>query len=173
MEMIRRRNGQRSLWDAVLFGAPDPRALMDPVLRRIDELLEDEVLVDSVVDRMRERFPKSSQRGRRGTPAEVALRMLVLKHLKKWSYEELEWEVMGNLVYRYFCRIDGGKVPEKQNELGRGSAESDRVLLEEAFDAIVLLYEPRIVDTIREPDVWVDLPVFLHLFEVFFGDADQ
>jgi hypothetical protein len=40
--MIPRRNGQRSLWDAVLFGAPDPRALMDPKLRRIDELLDDE-----------------------------------------------------------------------------------------------------------------------------------
>ena len=38
-------------------------------------------------------------------PAEMALRMLVLKHLKNWSYEQLEWEVKGNLVYRHFCRI--------------------------------------------------------------------
>jgi len=38
--------------------------------------------------------------------------MLVLKHLRKWSYEQLEWEVTGNIVYRYFCRIDGGKVPD-------------------------------------------------------------
>ena len=87
--MIRRRNGQRSLWDAVLFGAPDPRALMDPTLCRIDEVLEDEELVDRVVDAMRGRFKQSARRGRRGTPAEVALRLLVLKHLKKWSYEEL------------------------------------------------------------------------------------
>lgn len=110
--MIRRRNGQQSLWDAVLFGAPDPRALMDPVLRRVDEILDDEVLVDGVLERMRGRFPQSSRRGRRGTPAETALRMLVLKHLRKWSYEQLEWEVTGNIVYRYFCRIDGGKVPD-------------------------------------------------------------
>ena len=55
---------------------------------------------------------RSSRRGRRGTPAETALRMLVLKHLRKWSYEQLEWEVTGNIVYRYFCRIDGGKVPD-------------------------------------------------------------
>ena len=46
--MIRRRNGQRTLWDAVLFGAPDPRSLMDPTLRRIDEVLDDEELVDEV-----------------------------------------------------------------------------------------------------------------------------
>ena len=52
MRMIRRRNGQRSLWDAVLFGAPDPRALMDPALRRIDELLNDEELIDGVCEAM-------------------------------------------------------------------------------------------------------------------------
>jgi len=50
--MIRRRNGQRSLWDAVLFGAPDPRALMGPALRRVDELLNDEELIDGVCEAM-------------------------------------------------------------------------------------------------------------------------
>ncbi len=93
--MIRRPNGQQSLWDAVLFGASDPRALMDPVLRRVDEILDDELLVDGVLERMRGRFPQSSRRGRRGTPAETVLRMLVLKHVRNWSYEQLEWEVTG------------------------------------------------------------------------------
>jgi len=74
--MIRRRNGQRSLWDAVLFGAPDPRKLMEPALQRIDELLDDEALVDGVLEAMRGRFAQSGRRGRYGTPAEVALRML-------------------------------------------------------------------------------------------------
>src|SRR5262245_54980076 len=118
--MIRRRNGERSLWDAVLFGAPDPRTLMDPVLRRVDEVLDDEELVDRVVEAMRNRFEHSASRGRRGTPAEVALRMLVLKHLRNWSYEQLEWEVTGNLVYRYFCRIDGGKVPDAKTMVRLG-----------------------------------------------------
>jgi IS5 family transposase len=118
--MIRRRSGQQSLWDAVLFGAPDPRALMDPVLRRVDEILEDDALVEGVVERMRGRFPQSSRRGRRGTPAETVLRMLVLKHLRKWSYEQLEWEVTGNIVYRYFCRIDGGKVPDAKTMVRLG-----------------------------------------------------
>jgi IS5 family transposase len=126
--MIRRRNGQRSLWDAVLFGAPDPRALMDPTLGRIDEVLEDEELVDRVLDAMRGRFKQSARRGRKGTPAEVALRLLVLKHLKKWSYEELQWEVTGNLVYRHFCRIDGGKVPDAKTMVRLGQLLDGEVL---------------------------------------------
>jgi IS5 family transposase len=93
---------------------------MDPVLRRIDELLEDERLVDEVLETMRGRFALSGRRGRYGTPAEVALRMLVLKHLRRWSYEQLEWEVTGNLVYRYFCRIDGGKVPDAKTMVRLG-----------------------------------------------------
>jgi len=46
--------------------------------------------------------------------------MLVLKHLKSWSYEQLQWEVTGNLVYRYFCRIDGGKVPDAKTMVRLG-----------------------------------------------------
>ena len=140
--MIRRRNGQRSLWDAVLFGAPDPRTLMEPGLRRVDELLDDDELVDGVLEVMRGRFEQSSRRGRYGTPAEVALRMLVLKHLKGWSYETLQWEVTGNLVYRYFCRIDGGKVPDAKTMVRLGQLlEGDA--LRGLFDRIVQLAAKR------------------------------
>jgi IS5 family transposase len=140
--MIRRRNGQRGLWDAVLFGAPDPQKLMDPVLRRIDELLDDETLVDGVLEAMRGRFAQSGRRGRYGTPAEVALRMLVLKHLKDWSYEQLQWEVTGNLVYRYFCRIDGGKVPDAKTMVRLGQLlEGDS--LRALFERVVQLAAAR------------------------------
>ncbi len=120
--MIRRRSAQRTLSDVVLFGTvmPRPEELMDPVLRRIDPLLDDEQLVDGVLETLRHRFPKSGRRGRYGTPAEVALRLLVLKHLKKWSYEQLQWEVTGNLVYRYFCRIDAGTVPDAKTMVRLG-----------------------------------------------------
>src|SRR5580658_9644132 len=137
MAMIRRRNGQRSLWDAVLFGAPDPRKLIEPALQRIDELLDDEELVDGVLEAMRGRFAQSGRRGRYGTPAEVTLRMLVLKHLKSWSYEQLQWEVTGNLVYRHFCRIDGGKVPDAKTMVRLGQLLDDR--LRALFDRIVAL----------------------------------
>src|SRR6266536_5576664 len=46
------------------------------------------------------------------TPAEVALRMLFLKHVRNWSYETREREVRGNGVYRSFCRIGTEKVPD-------------------------------------------------------------
>ena len=142
MGMIRRRNGQRSLWDAVLFGAPDPRKLMEPKLRVVDEVLNDDALVDGVLEAMRGRFAQSSRRGRYGTPAEVALRMLVLKHLKSWSYEQLQWEVTGNLVYRYFCRIDGGKVPDAKTMVRLGQLlEGDA--LRELFERVVRLAAKR------------------------------
>jgi IS5 family transposase len=54
----------------------------------------------------------SRKRGRPGTPAEVALRMLVLKHLYDWSFDECEREVRGSLVWRAFCRIDCETVPD-------------------------------------------------------------
>ena len=38
--------------------------------------------------------------------------MLLLKHVRNWSYEVLSREVRANLVYREFTRIGGGKVPD-------------------------------------------------------------
>ena len=111
--MTRRKQRQLALTQLVLFGAiAKPEDLMEPALRRIDGLLDDEELIDAVVAAMRGRRPQSSRRGRPSTPAEVVMRMLALKHLRNWSYERLEWEVTGNLVYRRFCRIEGGKVPD-------------------------------------------------------------
>jgi IS5 family transposase len=46
------------------------------------------------------------------TPAEVALRLLILRHVRNWSYDELEREVRANLVYRAFTRMEDGKVPD-------------------------------------------------------------
>src|SRR3954464_4370974 len=85
---------------------------MEPWLREVDRTLGDEEIVEAVMTVMRRRWQQSARRGRAGTPAEVVLRMLALKHLRDWSYDELEREVMGSLVYRRFCRIDAGKVPD-------------------------------------------------------------
>jgi hypothetical protein len=38
------------------------------------------------------RCKKSKTRGRKATPAEVILRMLLLKHVRDWSYEVLSRE---------------------------------------------------------------------------------
>ena len=107
--MIRLAYAQRSLVEVLL---PDGDKLWDPLLRRIDAELEDEGLRDIMVEALARRRPLSSRRGRPGTPATVALRMLVLKHLYDWSFDECEREVRANLVYRAFCRIAGERVPD-------------------------------------------------------------
>lgn len=107
--MVRRAYRQRSLVEVLL---PDADKLWDPTLRQIDLLLDDEVLVDRVTEALAQRHPHSRRRGRLGTPAAVVLRMLVLKHLYDWSFDECEREVRGSLVYRAFCRIDGERVPD-------------------------------------------------------------
>jgi IS5 family transposase len=107
--MVRRSHVQRSVFEVLL---PDGEKLWDPVLRRIDEVLEDEGLVDAVVEALERRRPASRKKGRPGTPAEVVLRMLVLKHLNDWSFDECEREVRGSLVWRAFCRIDCEAVPD-------------------------------------------------------------
>jgi IS5 family transposase len=61
--------------------------------------------------RWRSANPKSRSRGRPGAPAEVVLRLLVLKHVRNWSYAVLEREVRANLVYRDFTRV-GAKMPD-------------------------------------------------------------
>jgi len=62
-------------------------------MRLVDELLEDEQLLDTVYEAQGERHPQSRSRGRMQTPAEVALRLLLLKHIRNWSYDVLEREV--------------------------------------------------------------------------------
>src|SRR5712691_7998219 len=107
--VVRRKHVQRSVFEVLL---PDADKLWDPALRRVDEVLEDEELVDLVADALGRRRPGSRRKGRPGTPAEVVLRMLALKHLYDWSFDECEREVRGSLVHRAFCRIDCERVPD-------------------------------------------------------------
>jgi transposase, IS5 family len=51
-----------------------------------DQVLEDEQLVSAVHEALARRGPKRRARGRRGTPAEVVLRLLLLKRIRNWSH---------------------------------------------------------------------------------------
>jgi Transposase domain (DUF772)/Transposase DDE domain len=112
--MVRRRQRERSLFEVLL---PDGHKLWPDWLRKVDTLLEDEAVIETVAQAMEARWPQSRRRGRLGTPAEVVLRMLILKHLFDWSYDDLEQEVRANLVYRAFTRIDAGEVPDAKTIL--------------------------------------------------------
>src|SRR5213594_5107666 len=123
--MVRRAYRQRSLVEVLL---PDGDKLWDSTLRQIDTRLDDDVLVDRVAEALAQRHPQSQRRGRLGTPATVVLRMLVLKHLSDWSFDECEREVRGGLVYRAFCRIDGERVPDAKTLIRLAHLLDDAVL---------------------------------------------
>jgi IS5 family transposase len=112
--MVRRRQRERSLFEVLL---PDGHKLWPDWLRRIDTLLEDDAVIEVVAHALEARWPQSRRRGRLGTPAEVVIRLLILKHLFDWSYDDMEREVRANLVYRMFTRIDAGEVPDAKTIL--------------------------------------------------------
>lgn len=114
--MIQWRKEQGFLCEG--FFAADAREWMEPWMREADQLLEDEALIESVYEAQARRYPESRRRGRPQTPAEVVLRLALLKHVRNWTFEETEREVRANLVYREFTRIGGGKVPDAKT-MGR------------------------------------------------------
>ena len=108
--MIAARRLQRHFADGFIAEAVED--LWEPWMRYADTALEDDALVLIIQQELAKRCKKSKTRGRKATPAEVVLRMLVLKHVRDWSYETLSREVRANLVYREFTRIGGEKVPD-------------------------------------------------------------
>jgi IS5 family transposase len=84
----------------------------DAVLTQLDSLLDDDVLFQTVKQDLSRRFPRTSCFGRPSTPIEVILRMLVVKHLYDWSYEQTEQWVGDSLVLRQFCRVYAERVPD-------------------------------------------------------------
>ena len=108
--MIAARRLQRHFADGFLAEAVGD--LWEPWMRHADTALEDDALLLIIQQELAQRCKKSKTRGRKATPAEVVLRMLLLKHVRDWSYETLSREVRANLVYRDFTRIGGGKVPD-------------------------------------------------------------
>ena len=110
------RRAQRSFGDGLI--AEEVSDLREDWMRHADQVLADEQMVAAVYEALGKRHPKSRSRGRLGTPAEVVLRLLILKHIRNWSYGVLEREVRANLVYRDFTRVGGAKMPDAKT-MGR------------------------------------------------------
>jgi transposase, IS5 family len=108
--VIERKYHQRQLGEGFIRDSIDD--CWEPWMKQADEILDDEEIIDTVYEALRRRRPQSTTRGRKGTPAEVAARMLFLKHMRNWSFDTLEREVRANMVYRMFTRIGGEKVPD-------------------------------------------------------------
>jgi IS5 family transposase len=84
----------------------------DQILDELDSMLDDDKLFQAVKNDLARRYPNTGTRGRHSTPVEVILRMLVVKHLYKWSYEQTEILVGDSITLRQFCRIYLNSVPD-------------------------------------------------------------
>jgi len=85
---------------------------LSPELKKIDRYLEDEKLYRLIRADLAKRRPKTLQTGRNSTPVEVVERMLVVKRLYGYSYEETERHVSDSLSLRQFCRVYLHQVPD-------------------------------------------------------------
>jgi transposase len=86
--------------------------LKDDLLDAVDPLLDDPELIDLVHQCLAARRPQSTRTGRPGIAPDRLLRCCVLKHLKGWSFRDLERELRSNLVYRRFTHYDGEATPD-------------------------------------------------------------
>ncbi|WP_456679731.1 MULTISPECIES: ISNCY family transposase [unclassified Bradyrhizobium] len=128
------RRAQLSFGDGLIAG--EVSDLREGWMTHADRVLADEQIVGAVYEALARRRPKSRSRGRLGAPAEVVLRLLILKHVRNWSYHVLEREVRANLVYRDFTRVGGGKMPDAKT-MGRWGLAVDPETIRQIHDRIV------------------------------------
>jgi IS5 family transposase len=64
--------------------------------------------------------------------------MLLLKHMRDFSFQELSREVRANLVYRQFTRVGGGKVPDDKT-MGRLARQLRPELIQQLHDRFVAI----------------------------------
>ena len=132
--MIAMRRRQLSFADGLI--AEEVSDLRESWMEHADSVLADEAIVSAVYEALARRHPKSRSRGRHGTPAEVVLRLLILKHIRNWSYHALEREVRANLVYRDFTRVGGGKTPDAKT-MGRWGVAIGPEVIKQVHERLV------------------------------------
>lgn len=134
--MIDARRLQRRFGDG--FVAETVADLHESWMPHADRILNDDAVLSAVYEALAKRHPKSRTRGRRGAPAEMVLRLLVLKHLRNWSYATLEREVRTNLVYRDFTRVGGGSVPDAKT-MGRWGVALGPAVIEQVHGRVIAI----------------------------------
>ena len=132
--MIETRRLQRSFGDGLI--AAEVKDLRDAWMPHVDAILADDEIIAAVHQALAQRHPNSRRRGRPGFPAEVVLRLLILKHLRNWSYHVLEREVRANLVYRDFTRVGSEKVPDAKT-MGRWGIALGPAVIQKIHERIV------------------------------------
>ena len=141
--MIELRRAQLNFAEGLI--AEEVGELWEDWMRQVDEVLSDPELLSTVYEALARRWPNSRTRGRRGTPAEVVLRLLLLKHMRNWSYAILEREVRANLVYRQFTRVGAEKVPDAKTLGKLGVALGPEIIAKIHQRVVAIAQERRIV----------------------------
>jgi IS5 family transposase len=144
VRVIKIRRHQRSFGDGFIRETVDE--LWEGWMRKADLILSDETLLEIVYQALQRRHPRSGTHGRPGTPAEVVLRMLLLKHIRDWSFVQLEREVRGNLLYREFTRVGAEKVPDAKT-MGRLALALPPDVIEKLHARIVAIAQDQKVVT--------------------------
>jgi IS5 family transposase len=144
--MIEMRRHQLSFGDGLI--AEEVSDLREGWMIHADTVLADEEIVAAVYEALARRHPKSRCRGRRGAPAEMVLRLLVLKHIRNWSYVVLEREVRANLVYRDFTHVGGAKMPDAKT-MGRWGLALGPEVLKRIHERVVTISREKGVTTGR------------------------
>jgi IS5 family transposase len=92
--------------------APALTLAFEPVLARLDQLLDDDEVFRAIRADLARRRPHTLETGRPSTPVEVVLRLLIVRRLYGWSYAETERFVADSLILRQFCRLGLERVPD-------------------------------------------------------------
>jgi len=87
-------------------------AIKDVTLDELDTLLQDPELLTLTAQKLGGRCPRSEALGRPGIAPDRLLLCVVLKHLKSWSFGELEYELRHSLLYRRFTRFFEDPTPD-------------------------------------------------------------
>src|ERR1700724_1371955 len=144
--VIEMRRTQISFGDGLI--TEEVSDLRESWMIHADAVLADEDIVAAVYEALAKRHPKSRCRGRRGAPADMVLRLLVLKHIRNWSYEVLEREVRANLVYRDFTHVGAGKMPDAKT-MGRWGLALGPEVLKRIHERLVAISREKGVTTGR------------------------
>jgi IS5 family transposase len=134
------RRAQHNFGDKLI--ADEVKDLHEDWMIHADQVLADEQILAVVYEALGKRHPLSRTRGRKATPAEVVLRLLVLKHVRNWSYVVLEREVRANLVYRNFTRVGFAKMPDAKT-MGRWGVALGPEVIKQIHERIVRIAQEK------------------------------
>src|SRR6266852_1141825 len=92
--------------------AKEAAYLTDELLDPLDKLLHDPQLLDLASQALAKRSARSADFGRPSIAPDRLVRCAILKHIKQWSFRQLEREVRASLLYRRFTLFYEDPIPD-------------------------------------------------------------